>query len=582
VSSRLLSVNVGRPREVDWRGRKVVTSIWKSEVPDRRWVDRLNVAGDAQADLVGHGGLHRAVYVYDISAYRHWERELGRDDFVRGQFGENFTVEGLPDDEVCVGDRYRIGGALFEVTQPRVTCYKIGLRMGQPRMPALLYSHGRPGFYLRVLEEGEVGAGDAIERVAVGPQAMTVREVSALLYLPGQTVEQLRRALAIPALSDGWRGSFEALLEQAEQGASGNRGLAPPSSGPPAWTGLRPFRVAEVVPESRSIASFLLEPVDGEPLPPFEPGQFLTTRVRPADAPGTLLRSFSLSAMPDPRRYRISVKREPDGVVSRHLHERMAAGDVIEVGAPRGLFTLDPAAGDEPVVLLSAGVGATPMLAMLESLAAAGSDREVWWIHGARNRAEHAFADEARRLLAALPGARSHVRYSRPDVSDAAGRDYDAAGHVTLEALQQLGVTPSAGYYLCGPLPWMRELSAGLVRSGIAAERIHTEIFGSEPLKGAERPPHPPPGTPGGGPEVAFTSSGLTVRWDPAFGSLLELAEACDVPAGWSCRTGVCHSCECGLVDGDVVYDPDPLEPPEDGRALICCSRPASDVALEL
>src|SRR3954463_5357209 len=211
---RLLSVNVGQPREVDWNGRTVRTSIWKSEVHDRRWVTRLNVAGDAQADLTAHGGEHRAVYVYDISAYRHWERELGRTDFVNGQFGENFTVQGLPDDEVCVGDRYRIGGALFEVTQPRVTCYKVGLRMGEPRMPALLYAHGRPGFYLRVLEEGEVGAGDAIERVTAGPGEMTVREVSALLYLGGRTARNLERALAIPALSAGWRQSFEALREQ--------------------------------------------------------------------------------------------------------------------------------------------------------------------------------------------------------------------------------------------------------------------------------------------------------------------------------------------------------------------------------
>lgn len=576
---RLLSVNVGRPREVRWGGRMVRTSIWKSEVPDRRWVSRLNVAGDAQADLVGHGGEHRAVYVYDISAYRHWERELDRDDFVNGQFGENFTVEGLPDDEACVGDRYRIGGALFEITQPRVTCYKVGLRMGEPRMPALLYAHGRPGFYLRVLEEGEVGRGDAIERVAVGPGAMTVREVSALLYLPGHTARDLRRALAIPALSEGWRRSFEALLEQAAQGASGNRGLAPPSGGPPAWTGLRPFRVADVVPESRSIASFVLEPVDGEPLPAWRPGQFLTLRVHPAGAPRALLRSFSLAAAPDPRRYRLGIKRE--GIVSSHLHDRVRPGDVIDVGAPRGTFTLDPA-GNDPIALLSAGVGGTPVLAMLESLSAAASARDVWWVHGARNRAEHAFAEEARQHVAGLPGGRSHTRYSRPAASDLLGSDYDAEGHVTLEVLQELGVPLDAQCYLCGPMAWMRELAGGLLTSGVAPERIHTEIFGSEPLEGAERPPHQPPGEPGAGPEVAFTTSALTVRWDPGFRSLLELAEACDVPVRWSCRTGVCHSCECGLVDGDVAYDPDPLEPPEHGRALICCSRPVSPVALEL
>jgi ferredoxin-NADP reductase len=206
----------------------------------------------------------------------------------------------------------------------------------------------------------------------------------------------------------------------------------------------------------------------------------------------------------------------------------------------------------------------------------------LWWIHGARNRAEHPFGDQARRHLAALAGARSHVRYSRPAASDEPGRDYDTEGRVTLEVLEELGVPITAGYYMCGPTAWMRDLATGLLTWGVAPERIHTEIFGSEPLEGAERSPHPPPSMPGTGPEVAFTTSGLTVRWDPAFTSLLELAEACDVPVAWSCRTGVCHTCECGLVDGDVAYNPEPLEPPEDGRALICCSQPASDVALEL
>src|SRR3954454_6025953 len=160
---RLVSVKGGIPRDVEWRGRTVRTAIFKAPVEKRRHVARLNVEGDGQADLLAHGGEHRAVYVYDRSSYEHWERELGRDDLEPGRFGENFTVDGLPDDAVCVGDRYRIGSALFEVTQPRVTCFKVGLRLEEPRMPALLYSHGRPGFYLRVLEEGEGAAGDAIE-----------------------------------------------------------------------------------------------------------------------------------------------------------------------------------------------------------------------------------------------------------------------------------------------------------------------------------------------------------------------------------------------------------------------------------
>src|ERR671919_2768926 len=256
---RLLSVNVGLPRDVAWRGRTVTTAIFKSPVAGRRRVRRLNVDGDGQADLVGHGGEHRAVYVYDRSAYEHWSDFLGRDDLVPGDFGENFTVEGMPDDEVRVGDRYRIGDTAFEVTQPRVTCFKVGLRLEEPRMPALLYSHGRPGFYMRVLEEGEVGSGDEIERIAVGPEAMSVREVSALLYLPGHTPAGLRRALAIPALSEGWRGSFQALLEQHDKGVAGNEGLAKPST-PPAWPGLREFRIGTARRESASVRSFVLEP----------------------------------------------------------------------------------------------------------------------------------------------------------------------------------------------------------------------------------------------------------------------------------------------------------------------------------
>jgi ferredoxin-NADP reductase/MOSC domain-containing protein YiiM len=575
---RLLSVNVGQPRTISWRGQQVRSAIWKEPVPDRRWVDRLNVGGDAQADLVGHGGEHRAVYVYDVSAYAHWSEFLGRGDLVPGHFGENFTVEGMPDDEVCVGDRYRIGSATFEVTQPRVTCFKLGLRLDEPRMPALFYSHGRPGFYLRVIEQGEVGAGDEIERIAVG-QAMSVREVSALLYLPRHAPAGLRRALSIPALSDGWRGSFEALLRQHERGAAGNEGLAGPSI-PPAWPGLRDFRVAAARQESSSVRSFLLEPGDGEPLPEFLPGQFLALKLRPPDAPTALLRSYSLAAPPDRLAYRIAVKREAGGHASAFLHDRLAVGDMLQVGAPRGAFTLDLDATG-PVALLSAGVGVTPVLAMLGALASAGSPRPVWWIHGARSGAEHAFAAEARELLSRLPAARSHVRYSRPRAGDRKDLDYDEAGRIDLDALLGLGVPRDADFYLCGPSAFLRELTAALLGWGAQPERLHREVFGPEPREDAPDP-HPPPGPPGRGPEIAFTRSALTIAWDERYGSLLELAEACDVPADWSCRTGVCHRCESGLVDGTVHYDPEPLDPPAPGQVLLCCARPRDPVTLDL
>ena len=278
---RLLSVNVGLPRDVTWNGKTVRTSVWKSPVDGRRMVRKLNIDGDAQADLAGHGGEQRAVFVYQMDSYHYWERLLGRNDFTFGQFGENFTVEGLPDNEVCIGDRYRIGGAEFEVTQPRVTCYRVGIRMNEPRMPALLVAHHRPGFYFRVLQEGEVGAGDDIVKIADGPERISVADIDALLYLPGHSREQLQRALRIPALSKGWQGSFQAMLQQdsSSKTAAGNPGLANEEQAP-AWPGFRQMRVADIRKESESVSSFILKPIDGKPLPVFQAGQFVVLRLR--------------------------------------------------------------------------------------------------------------------------------------------------------------------------------------------------------------------------------------------------------------------------------------------------------------
>src|ERR1700685_2878980 len=261
---RLLSVNVGLPRDVTWNGKTVRTSVWKSPVDGRRMVRKLDIDGDAQADLAGHGGEHRAVFVYQMDSYHYWEGFLGRSDFTFGQFGENFTVEELPDNEVCIGDRYRIGGAEFEVTQPRVTCYRVGIRINEPSMPALLVAHHRPGFYFRVLQEGEVGAGDGIVKIADGTERISVADVDALLYLPGHTSEQLQRALRIPALSKGWQSSFQAMLEQDSRykTTAGNPGLAFEEQAP-AWPGFRPMRVAGIRKESESVTSFVLSPVDG-------------------------------------------------------------------------------------------------------------------------------------------------------------------------------------------------------------------------------------------------------------------------------------------------------------------------------
>jgi ferredoxin-NADP reductase/MOSC domain-containing protein YiiM/ferredoxin len=578
---RLISVNVGLPRDVSWRGATVHTAIWKSPVPDRRMVRRLNIDGDGQGDLAGHGGEHRAVMVYQLDSYRYWESNLHRNDFTYGQFGENFTVEGLRDDEVCIGDRYRIGGALFEVTQPRVTCYRVGIRLDEPRMASLLVSHRRPGFYFRVLEEGPVGAGDEILKVAAGPERVTVAEIDALLYLPGHPHDALERALRVPALTEGWRGSLRALLTQP---GNGNSGLTSAAGPPPAWSGFRPLRVARIDRESASVLSFLLESPDQSSLPAALPGQSLIVKLRPKSEGPPVLRNYSLSGAPESGRYRISVKLEPNGRASKFLHSQVKAGDTLDVAAPRGTFTLQHSEG--PVVLLSGGIGATPVMAMLHALASRHSERAVWWVHGARNRSEHAFARESHELLSSLPNARAYVMYSRPDAGDRPGLDFDAPGRLSVPALERLGVPREADYYVCGPASFLAGFGSSLKAWGVDLRHIHTETFG--PGEGftpgivAGKSPEPPRSLAGPGPRVSFVRSGVTGAWSGQFQNLLELAEACRVPVGWSCRTGVCHSCESALVSGSVQYEPEPLDPPAEGNILICCARPHGDVEIDL
>src|SRR5271154_570287 len=314
---KLISVNVGPPRDVTWNGKTVRTAVWKSPVTGRRMVRKLDIDGDAQADLAGHGGEHPAVFVYQMDSYHFWESFLGRNDFVYGQFGENFTVEGLPDSEVCIGDRYRIGDAIFEVSQPRVTCYRVGIRMNESRMAALLVAQHRPGFYFRVLQEGEVGAGDDIVKIIDGPERISVAEVDALLYLPGHSREQLERALRIPALSKGWQSSFQAMLtqESSPKPVEGNPGLANEGQAP-AWTGFRQMRVANINKESDSVTSFILEPIDGQPLPVFQVGQFVVLRLLVDSGRSPVLRSYSLSDLPGADHFRISVKSELNGIGS--------------------------------------------------------------------------------------------------------------------------------------------------------------------------------------------------------------------------------------------------------------------------
>jgi ferredoxin-NADP reductase len=396
-----------------------------------------------------------------------------------------------------------------------------------------------------VIREGEISAGDPIVKTATGPGALSVSDTDALLYLPDRDVEKLRTAVRIPAMSPGWQQSFRDLLDQK---------VAPG----PAWEGFRQLRVTEVVAEAKDVFSIHLATTDGGELPAAQAGQYLTFRLPEA------VRSYSLSTSPG---YRVSVKQEPHGIGSRYLTQ-LVSGSLLEVAAARGEFRLEDGTG--PVLLISAGIGVTPVLAMLHSLA--GSTREVWWIHAARGPAEHAFAAEAHDLLAQLPNAHEHVYYSSVD------------GRLTKDKLSELALPPDATAYVCGPQRFMTDMLEALAAVGVT--RVRTELFGAlsslnpgvvgEP----SRPPHQPDGLPGSGPQVTFARSGISTAMRD--GSLLELAEACDVPARWSCRTGVCHNCITPVLSGTLIYSPAPLEPPPVGQALICCSRPATDLILDM
>jgi ferredoxin-NADP reductase/MOSC domain-containing protein YiiM len=586
--AELLSVNVGLPREVEWKGRIVRSAVWKYPVQGRCRVRRINLDGDGQADLAGHGGENRAVFVYQIESYRYWQEQLSRSDFIHGQFGENFTITGLPDDVVCIGDRFQIGSAIFEVSQPRVTCYRVGIRMNEPRMPALLTGSGRPGFYFRVLQEGDVGADDEITKVGEASERMTVSEINDLLYSSNHPHELLERALRIEALPSGWRWSFQALLKSQTTGsATGNAGLAPAAAAHPVAPGFRPLQVSAIDHESADVLSFFMVSDDGQPLPIALPGQYMVLRLQPgADRP-PLFRSYSLSGPASTERYRISVKIEPHGVAGTHLKEQVRVGDVLDVSSPRGTFILQP--GDQPAVLLSAGIGATPVLAMLHALAANRSTRQIFWLHSARDRQHHPFASEARSLIGKLLNARAHVCYSRPGADDKMGEHFDSAGRLSRSVFDEIGIPRDADVYLCGPSQFMADMKGTLAAFGVAPQRIHAEIFSGDNsktpggIRATHTAPHPLADEDNTGPLVSFARSGIAAHWNASkYQSILELAEACDVPALWSCRTGVCHNCESGLVSGTVVYGPEPLERPATGNLLTCCSQPVRDVVIDL
>ena len=581
----LVSVNVGMPKTVEHLGRRVSTGIFKSPVDGRVMVRKLNVDGDGQADLTVHGGVYKAVYAYDLKNIRYWRRVLDRDDIGFGHFGENFTVEGMPDDQIHIGDVFRVGGALLEVTQPRVPCFKLEMKMDLPGFSRQFITSGRLGFCFRVLEEGDVGAGDAIELVETGPEKITVRDFARLYFFDYGNLEKIRRLLRIPAVPPDWVRVFEEMLAAAGERRQSRK------TQKRAWKGFRHFTVDKKVPENRTITSFYLVPEDGQPLPVYMPGQFLTFRLSIPGRPKPVIRTYSLSECPcHAEYYRVTIKKEPSSrdsdtiSGSGYFHDVVEPGTRLQVAAPRGDFFLDPRE-ESPIVLLSGGVGLTPMISMLNAVVDSGKKRPTWFIHGTRNGVHHAMCKHMRQVAAENDDITVHIRYSQPRPEDIEGREYDSIGHVDPDLLKTLLPGKDMDFYLCGPPPFMNGLLKGLWEWGVSETRIRFELFGPATLlqegTGARRRKKESAAREEAY-EIRFSASGITAKWDPEYENLLEFAEDQGVFPDFSCRSGICHSCQYEIQEGEVNYNFEPLDPPYPGQALLCCARPKSKLVIDV
>lgn len=580
---RVISVNVGRPRRVSWRGRPVSTGIFKEPVDGPVRVRTLNLDGDRQADLSVHGGWDKAVYAYPSEFYELWRNEQPELELPWSRFGENLTTEGLVDGDVNVGDRFRVGTAELIVTQPRLPCFKLGIRMGRDEFVVEFLERGLLGFYFAVAREGDVEAGDPIVELSRHPAGFGVTEITRLYAHDRDDVEGLQRAVGLDVLPEGWRNHFRKRLSDLERGRK--RRLLP-APAPPAWSDFRPFEVHAKVRESDGVSSFHLRPTDGVRLPPYRPGQYLTIRVPAPGGQAPAIRSYSLSDSPSDDHYRLTVKRiaegvagQAGGIVSSLLHDGVEVGDVIEAKAPAGLFTIDPAERHRPVVLIAGGIGITPIVAMLNSIAEQAAERETWVFYGVRDHRGHLMRSHLEELAARHEHVHLHVSYSQPVRED--GHTVEPVHHtgrISVELLKKLLPASYYDYFICGPGSMMQSLVDGLRAWGVPDDRLHTEAFGPAAI----RPAVEPSGKGARGAEVTFARSGTSAAWNLPDTPLLELAEQVGVSIPFGCRSGSCGTCATKVVSGNVSYLHEPGAPLAEGETLACVAVPESDLVLDV
>lgn len=418
------------------------------------------------------------------------------------------------------------------------------------------------------------------------PAPIAVTAINLLSFIAAALLLQLAAGIGWAV----WR------RRSVEVGAQPTAPVAKPVKADAAWAGWRDFRVAQRAFEdaAQTQCSFYLQPVDGQPLPAFKPGQFLTFAldVKPSSAEGAAItraitRCYSLSDQPDPAHYRVTIKRVPapadhpgfePGLSSNHFHDQVRVGDVLRVKAPAGHFFIDPDP-NVPAVLIGGGIGITPMMSMLRWCVSRQPERAVHLYYGLRNSGEHAFKQQLEQVAASHPALRLNVAYSRPGDSDLQGRDYQHQGHVDVELLRRTLPHGRHQFYVCGPPAMMQTLVPALAEWGVPVADIHYEAFGpaSVKLPGATEPKAADVAAV----EVRFQRSGRTLNWDGRDASLLDFAERHGVAVESGCRSGGCGSCETRLLAGTVQYEHAPDHDVAAGHCLLCVGRPTSPLVLE-
>jgi uncharacterized protein len=575
-AAHVVAVSVARPRWQEMYGRRVFSSIVRE--PSTAPI-RFQPGGVEGHETAVHT---EEVFCFFAEHYDMWSQRLGVERAAWGNchWGENLMLAGMPlEDNLHIGDRFRIGEALLEVTSPRIPCFKLSWRLGQPEsFLGDLIKSGRMGCYFRVIDAGAIGPSDTVTRESCAPSAITVMGLSNLLHDPNITdLDVLRRTLATPGLGGQASEMIRKRLNALTDGQLPSRNR---------WQGWRRFSVTNVKDTARGIKSFHIAPLDGGPIGGYRAGQFLTVRL--PERAGSLIRSWSISDYDqEGGSYRLSIKREPNGVASTFMHDRLAVGDILDVRPPSGRFMLDRS-GFLRTVMISAGIGVTPLVAMLKAHAERGAEAPpLLWVHAARSGEEHAFSDEVEAALAALPNAVRRIFYSLPGDADLAKLRHDRTGRFRADAIAELlsetyKLAPfgreleltgdNSDFYLCGPHSFEEMVKQGLTACGVNPALIRSESFRPS---GQPRDAIPTPEEA----SVKFVRSGKCVTWrsDDDL-TILELAEKAGIAIENSCRLGTCGSCEIGIARGKVGYVAKPAADPAPGRILACCTQPLTSV----